>query len=132
MTKSPTARQLEVLRAIWDLTCDLGWPPTGRELCKRLGITSNNTLYESRKSARRSGHGGAGHIVQLREHELLEEKPQGGVCTRSLVLTKSGKEALSIGDPINVNAPSIIDGNGTIEGRDGLWRQVWWNDRGAA
>lgn len=44
--RPPTARQVEVVRAIYDITCRLGMPPTLRELMAPLGIASTNCIAQ--------------------------------------------------------------------------------------
>jgi SOS-response transcriptional repressor LexA len=79
---NPTTRQRQVLQAIRDYTAANGYPPTVRELCARLGISSNNAI--------------ADHVAALRRKGML--RPAPGVKTaRSLVLTEAAHVELRDG-----------------------------------
>jgi SOS-response transcriptional repressor LexA len=54
-SRGPTLAQLELLRAIWDLTYEKGWPPTVRELLERLGHVSTNGCIDKLKILQREG-----------------------------------------------------------------------------
>jgi SOS-response transcriptional repressor LexA len=68
-----TPRQVEVLRAIREMSSDTGYPPTIRELCKMLRIAGTNAVKD--------------HLVQLTLKGLVTFNP---MRSRTLVLTPAG------------------------------------------
>ena len=54
-SKGPTLSQLEMLRAIWEMTHEKGWPPSFRELCERLNRTSTNGVGDTLRILQREG-----------------------------------------------------------------------------
>ena len=78
-SKGPTLAQLELLRAIWDLTYEKGWPPSVRELIRHLGHSSTNGVSDKLKILQREGW-------------IVRENMQ----SRCLRLTKRGFEVAGI------------------------------------
>jgi Mn-dependent DtxR family transcriptional regulator len=75
---APSARQLEVLTAIRDLTAQLGWPPSIYELAEALGMSACRVRQ---------------HLDKLTARGLLR---RGGYREqRALTLTDSGKRAIA-------------------------------------
>jgi repressor LexA len=74
----PTARQVEVLEGISLLTGAHGFPPSVRDLCALLGISSTNGVRE--------------HLDALERRGLVKRMER---VARSLVLTDSGRLLLA-------------------------------------
>lgn len=79
LTTPPTARQLEVLRAIADLTEAHGYAPTVRELGRRIGVKSTNAVKDTLEALARRG---------------LLRWEQG--LARTLALTESGRQRIAV------------------------------------
>lgn len=77
----PTARQLEVLRAIWSYFVERGHPPTVRELGARLGIRSTNGVMD--------------HLYAIARKGLVDWSPK---LSRTLRLTPSAIALLNVTD----------------------------------
>lgn len=82
----PTARQLEVLAEIDDLTRRHRWAPTVRELMERLGIGSTNAMRD--------------HINALVRKGLLD---RGTAQARALAITDLGRRYLDALDAAEVS-----------------------------
>lgn len=78
MADAPTARQLEVLAAIFASKERRGFPPTIRELCDQLEMSSTNAMND--------------HLVALIKKGLLERAKQSA---RSLRITRLGLDYLT-------------------------------------
>jgi repressor LexA len=78
-SKDPTLAQLELLRAIWDLTYEKGWPPSVRELLRHLGHVSTNGIADKLKILQREGW-----------------IARDNMMSRCIKLTRSGFEAAGI------------------------------------
>jgi repressor LexA len=73
MLEGPSPRQLDVLRFISASVVSRGFPPTIRELCTKLDITSTNTV--------------AGHLLGLVKKGLIEREPN---ASRGVRITRRG------------------------------------------
>lgn len=71
-----TPRQLDVLRAIDDLTLALGWPPSRKELADRLGLSVSRVQQR---------------VEELVELGLVRMEPR---CSRAIQLTERGRAQL--------------------------------------
>lgn len=80
----PTARQLEVLRAMSDFIATNGYPPTVRELCEIFGFRSTITV---------NNPGGKGHLQCLERKGCLHHVELGGKA-RSWRITDRGRRLL--------------------------------------
>lgn len=78
-SKGPTLAQLELLRVIWELTLEKGWPPTLKELCARYNVSSTNGITEALNRLQRGGW-------------IVRENMQ----SRSMKLTKEGFDVAGI------------------------------------
>jgi repressor LexA len=76
--RPPTTRQRDILRAIAGSVETRGYPPTIRELCPLLGVTSMNAVLD--------------HLQRLRVKGLLEWSPGS---PRTLRLTGAGRAAIA-------------------------------------
>lgn len=73
------SKQLEILRYIYDTVKDHGFPPTVREICSAVGLSSTSTVH--------------GHLERLERKGLLFKD---ATKPRALEITQAGKEALGI------------------------------------
>lgn len=87
-SRAPTARQVEVLRAIHALTVQAGFPPTYRELSRFFGWSAG---------APRD------HVAALQDRGLLRDSPQ--YTKRCLVLTDRARELIGAEEPERVASP---------------------------
>lgn len=87
-SKGPTLAQLEMLRAIWELTMEHGWPPSYREILEWLGYTGKQGVADKL------------NILQ-REGWIVRENMQA----RCIKLTRAGFEVAGI-KPDNPYLPS--------------------------
>ena len=55
LAKPPTLSQLEMLRAIWELTMEHGYPPSFKELFERLNRSSTNGVTDTLRILQREG-----------------------------------------------------------------------------
>lgn len=51
-----TDRQWEIYEAVRDYTKSRGYPPTVREICEMVGLSSTNTVYRHLKIIKRMGY----------------------------------------------------------------------------
>lgn len=72
-----TDRQTDVLAAIDSLSMACGYPPSIRELCTELGVSSNNAIFEQ--------------LAALEGLGLIARKPK---LARSVLLTELGRKLL--------------------------------------
>jgi repressor LexA len=72
-----TARQHEALAYIADYTTANGYPPTFRELCKGLGMSSTNAAND--------------HLKALEKKGYIERK---ALASRAIRVTPAGRDAL--------------------------------------
>lgn len=79
MSQSITAKQLEVLRCISDHVHNLGYPPTVREICQTVGLSSTSTVH--------------GYLQRLQNRGFIQRDP---TKPRTLEITKSGRQALGL------------------------------------
>jgi repressor LexA len=79
--RPPTQRQREIILAILQSVETIGVPPTLRELCAALGLTSVNTVEE--------------HMQRLVTKGLIRR--MSGMA-RAVVVTEAGKAAIGAGD----------------------------------
>lgn len=77
--KNSETKQLEILRYIYDTVDHRGFPPTVREICSAVGLSSTSTVH--------------GHLSRL-EHKGLLIKD--ATKPRALEITAEGKKALDI------------------------------------
>lgn len=77
--KNSETKQLEILRYIYDTVDHRGFPPTVREICSAVGLSSTSTVH--------------GHLSRL-EHKGLLIKD--ATKPRALEITAEGKKALGI------------------------------------
>ncbi|WP_461219549.1 transcriptional repressor LexA [Lapidilactobacillus salsurivasis] len=79
MTKGISNKQLEILRFIYDTVNDCGYPPTVREICAAVDLSSSSTVH--------------GHLARLTERGYLDRdktKP------RAMELTEMGRDAIGV------------------------------------
>lgn len=72
-----TNRQCEVLKAIDDLTAEVGYPPSVLEIAKRVNLHSKSSVFK--------------HIESLCAKGMLTKV---SMASRSLLVTEKGKELL--------------------------------------
>ena len=77
--KSATERQTDVLWAIHRLTCELGVPPTVRELGARIAVSSTNGVVD--------------HLNALVRKGLVRRNP---LIARAMFITKFGAHHLGV------------------------------------
>lgn len=77
--KNSETKQLEVLRYIYDTVDHRGFPPTVREICSAVGLSSTSTVH--------------GHLARLERKGLLIKD---ATKPRALEITAEGKEKLGI------------------------------------
>ncbi|MCI1290695.1 MAG: transcriptional repressor LexA [Lactobacillus sp.] len=76
MTKS---KQLEILQFIYDTAAGRGFPPTVREICNAVNLSSTSTVH--------------GHLTRLERKGYLLKDPSK---PRAIEVTREGMEALGI------------------------------------
>lgn len=79
ITAPPTARQLEVLRAIADRTVADGYAPTLRELGRRIGVRSTNGVNDL--------------LVALERRGLITRDRNRA---RTLLITEAGRQRIAV------------------------------------
>ncbi|GAJ25431.1 SOS-response repressor [Liquorilactobacillus sucicola DSM 21376 = JCM 15457] len=79
MTKASEKRQMAVLRFIHERVNEKGYPPTVREICQAVDLSSTSTVH--------------GHLARLEKKGLLQKDP---TKPRAIELTAAGLEALGI------------------------------------
>lgn len=77
--KNSETKQLEILRYIYDTVEHRGFPPTVREICSAVGLSSTSTVH--------------GHLARLERKGLLIKD---ATKPRALEITAEGKEKLGI------------------------------------
>lgn len=79
MTNNHESKQTEILQFIYDTVEDRGFPPTVREICSAVNLSSTSTVH--------------GHIARLeRKGFLLKDATK----PRAIEVTKKGREELGI------------------------------------
>ncbi len=79
MTNNHESKQTEILQYIYDTVEDRGFPPTVREICSAVNLSSTSTVH--------------GHIARLeRKGFLLKDATK----PRAIEVTKKGREELGI------------------------------------
>ncbi|MDF7668189.1 transcriptional repressor LexA [Lactobacillus sp. ESL0703] len=73
------SKQLEILRYIYETVADRGFPPTVREICAAVNLSSTSTVH--------------GHLARLERKGLLIKD---ATKPRALEITAEGKRALGI------------------------------------
>lgn len=76
MTKS---KQLEILQFIYETAADRGFPPTVREICNAVNLSSTSTVH--------------GHLTRLERKGYLLKDP---AKPRAIEVTREGMQALGI------------------------------------
>lgn len=67
MPKKPSEkRQIKVLRYIYDTVQEKGYPPTVREICKAVELSSTSTVH--------------GHLARLSQTRLSQKRPDQAAC----------------------------------------------------
>ncbi|MBZ2404816.1 transcriptional repressor LexA [Liquorilactobacillus hordei] len=79
MTKASEKRQMAVLRFIYERVNEKGYPPTVREICQAVDLSSTSTVH--------------GHLARLEKKGYLQKDP---TKPRAIELTAIGLEALGI------------------------------------
>ncbi|KRM91077.1 transcriptional repressor LexA [Liquorilactobacillus cacaonum] len=79
MTKISEKRQMAVLRFIYERVTEKGYPPTVREICQAVDLSSTSTVH--------------GHLARLEKKGYLQKDP---TKPRAIELTSIGLEALGI------------------------------------
>ncbi|MDN2452362.1 transcriptional repressor LexA [Lactobacillus sp. UCMA15818] len=79
MTKASEKRQMAVLRFIYERVNEKGYPPTVREICQAVDLSSTSTVH--------------GHLARLEKKGYLQKDP---TKPRAIELTAVGLEALGI------------------------------------
>lgn len=77
MTKASEKRQMAVLRFIYERVNEKGYPPTVREICQAVDLSSTSTVH--------------GHLARLEKKGYLQKDP---TKPRAIELTAIGLEAL--------------------------------------
>lgn len=77
--KNSETKQLEILRYIYDTVENRGFPPTVREICSAVNLSSTSTVH--------------GHLARLERKGLLIKD---ATKPRALEITAEGKDALGI------------------------------------
>lgn len=78
MPKKPSEkRQIKVLRYIYDTVQEKGYPPTVREICKAVELSSTSTVH--------------GHLARLAKRGYLKKDP---TKPRAMEITPEGLEAI--------------------------------------
>ncbi|MCZ0716910.1 transcriptional repressor LexA [Aerococcus kribbianus] len=73
------ARQMEILQFIYESVASQGYPPTVREICEQVNLSSTSTVH--------------GHIARLQNNGYLFKDPSK---PRAMEITQKGLEALEI------------------------------------
>ncbi|KRM96427.1 transcriptional repressor LexA [Liquorilactobacillus aquaticus DSM 21051] len=79
MTKASEKRQMAVLHFIYERVNEKGYPPTVREICQAVDLSSTSTVH--------------GHLARLEKKGFLQKDP---TKPRAIELTAAGLEALGI------------------------------------
>ncbi|WP_281829070.1 MULTISPECIES: transcriptional repressor LexA [Lactobacillus] len=79
MTNNHESKQLEILQYIYDTVEDRGFPPTVREICSAVNLSSTSTVH--------------GHLSRLERKGLLIKD---ATKPRAIEITKKGREKLGI------------------------------------
>ncbi|KRL01312.1 transcriptional repressor LexA [Liquorilactobacillus capillatus] len=79
MTKASEKRQMAVLRFIYERVNEKGYPPTVREICQAVNLSSTSTVH--------------GHLARLEKKGYLQKDP---TKPRAIELTAAGLEAIGI------------------------------------
>ena len=79
MTTKQNTKQLQILRYIYETVADRGFPPTVREICHAVDLSSTSTVH--------------GHLSRLeRKGYLIKDATK----PRALEITEEGKKAIGI------------------------------------
>ena len=84
MTKASEKRQLNILRFIYNTVESKGYPPTVREICQAVSLSSTSTVH--------------GHLARLTKKGFLKKDP---TKPRAMEVTLAGLEALGIKTTLN-------------------------------
>lgn len=78
------SKNIQVLRAIYDLQTEKGYPPTVREIGERVGLSSSSTIH--------------GHISRLIQKGYLtrDADDTGHAKARATEITESGRDILGV------------------------------------
>lgn len=79
MTNKQSSKQLQVLRYIYDTVEKRGFPPTVREICQGVELSSTSTVH--------------GHLSRLERKGLIVKD---ATKPRALEITEEGKKALGV------------------------------------
>lgn len=79
MTTKQSSKQLQILQYIYDTVQKRGFPPTIREICHEVNLSSTSTVH--------------GHLARLQQKGLLIKD---ATKPRALEITEAGKNALGI------------------------------------
>lgn len=79
MTEKNSSKQLEILRFIYDTVEERGFPPTVREICSAVNLSSTSTVH--------------GHLARLERKGLILKD---ATKPRAIEVTKEGLSALNI------------------------------------
>lgn len=79
MTETHENKQLEILRYIYDTVEDRGFPPTVREICSAVNLSSTSTVH--------------GHLSRLERKGLISKD---ATKPRAIEVTRQGLDALDI------------------------------------
>lgn len=79
MTKNGQSKQIEILQYIYDTVADRGFPPTVREICAAVHLSSTSTVH--------------GHLARLERKGLIYKD---ATKPRAIEVTKEGRQALGI------------------------------------
>lgn len=77
MTSTKDSRQLDVLRYIYEEVSDRGYPPTVREICEAVGLSSTSTVH--------------GHLSRLEKNGYIQ---RDATKPRAIELTTQGLKAI--------------------------------------
>lgn len=79
MTTKQSSKQLQILQYIYDTVQKRGFPPTVREICHEVNLSSTSTVH--------------GHLARLQQKGLLIKD---ATKPRALEITEAGRNALGI------------------------------------
>ncbi|WLS84369.1 transcriptional repressor LexA [Lactobacillus apis] len=79
MTNKQSSKQLQILRYIYDTVENRGFPPTVREICQGVELSSTSTVH--------------GHLSRLERKGLIVKD---ATKPRALEITEEGKKALGV------------------------------------
>ncbi len=79
MVNTHKSKQIEILQFIYDTVADRGFPPTVREICSAVNLSSTSTVH--------------GHLSRLERKGLIYKD---ATKPRAIEVTKEGREALGI------------------------------------